>query len=320
MRRPQPACLAVALALLLAAVPVAQAQLGGLVKKKAVEKVKGKDTVAVAGKAAKPRCDASSMAITGDVVDRYLKSQAAAGAEMQKLAREPGKTGAYYSALLQQQAITRRKAEYDLHRGPDWEKHKALEKRYMSEATAGKDPTPTMHEDHALIESLNPGRVQVPELEWEDQQKASARVDSTMRVAGGFSQCDWTDLGERLPRMVGLLVNDPKTKDFQGYGTEKDAAAIRPRVPELARAMGMTYVSPEDKARLKKEEDDAKAAAAAPRTTGDPRLDCMAKVQGEWAKRHKAEMDAAQEKEDVATLMKLSMEMNSEAMAKCPSE
>ena len=152
-----------------------------------MEKVKGKDTVAVAGKAAKPKCDASSMVITGDVVDRYLKSQAAAGAEMQKLAKEPGKTGAYYSALLQHLAVKRRKAEYDLHRGPDWEKHVALQKRFVSEANAGKDPGPTLREDYALTESLNPGRVQIPELEWEDQPKGNARVDSTMMVAGGFS-------------------------------------------------------------------------------------------------------------------------------------
>ena len=120
--------------------------------------------------------------------------------------------------------------------------------------------------------------------------------------------------------MVGLLVDDPNTKDLQGYGTAKDAAVIRPRVPELARALGMQYVSPEDKARLKKDEDDAKAAAAAPQTTGDPKTDCITKVQGEWAKRHKAELDAAQEKEDVEHPHEAEQEMNSEAMAKCPSE
>jgi hypothetical protein len=316
MRRHQPACLA--LALLLMAVSVANAQLGAL-KKKAVDKATGKDTVATAAKA-KPKCDASSMAITADVVDRYLKSMAARNAEMQRLAKEPGKTGAYYSAVLQRETIYRRKADYDLHKGPDWEKHKALQKRFKSELTSGKDPTATMQEDNALTESLNPGRVQIPDLDWQSQERGNFRMDSTQQAAGKFSDCDWTDLGERLPRTISMLVSDPKTKDFQGYVTEKEAAAIRPRIPELARAMGMNYVSPEDEARLKKEKEDeeAQAAAAAQPSTGDPRLDCMAKVQGEWSKRHKKELDAAQG--DAAALMKLSMDMNSEAMAKCQSE
>jgi hypothetical protein len=309
MRRLQPACLA--LALLLTAVPVANAQFGGL-KKKALDKATGKDTVATAAKA-KPKCDASSMAITGDVVDRYLKSLAAAGAEMQKLAKEPGKTGAYYSALLQYQAVQKRRAEYDLHKGPDWEKRKALKKRLNSDITSGKDPTATIQEDQALTESLNPGRVEIPDIDWQSQQRGNFRMDSTQQAAGKFSECDWTDLGERLPRMVGILVDDPKAKDFQGYGTEKDAAAIRPRIPELARALGLTYVTPEDQARL---DADAKAEKAAATSTGNPQTDCMTKAHEKWAKAHQAELDAAQAKNDIDTVMKLSMDLNAE-MAKC---
>jgi len=309
MRRPQPARLT--LALLLMAVSVANAQLGAL-KKKAVDKATGKDTVATAAKA-KPKCDASSMAITGDVVDRYLKSMAARDAEMQRLAKEPGKTGAYYSAVLQRETIYRRKADYDLHKGPDWEKHKALQKRFKSELTSGKDPTATIQEDNALTESLNPGRVQIPDLDWQSQERGNFRMDSTMMAASKFSDCDWKDLGERLPRMVGFLVNDPKTKDFQGYGTEKDAAAIRPRIPELARAMGMNYVSPEDQARL---DADAAAEKAAAASTGNPQTDCMGEAHKKWAKAHQAELDAAQAKNDIDAVMKLSMDLNAE-MAKC---
>jgi hypothetical protein len=311
MRRPQPACLA--LALLLTAVPVAHAQLGGL-KKKAVDKVTGKDTVAVAGKgAAKPKCDASSMVITADVVDRYLKSMAARDAAVQKLAKEPSKTGAYYSAVLKRQAIRKRKAEFDLHRGPDWEKNKAITKRLMAgDTTAAWDL-------NALSESLNENQVTVPELDWESQQKGNARMDSTMMAAGGFSQCDWTDLGERLPRMVGLIANDPNTTDFQGYGTAKDAAVIRPRIAELSLALGIDYVSPEEKLRRERQRKAEEEEAAKPASTGNAQTDCMLLAQQKFAKAHQAELEAAEKAKDVNALMKLSMDMNAE-MAKCTSE
>lgn len=312
MRRSLPACLA--LVLLLTAVPLAHAQLGGL-KKKATKLVTGKDTVAVAGQgAAQPKCDASSMVITTDVVDHYLLSMAARDAEMKKLAKEPGKTGAYYAALLKRQEVVRRKAEYDLHRGPDWDKAKALKQRLIKgDGTAAR-------EQAALEESLQPGRVEQPEPDWENVAKGSARVDSTMRVAGGFSVCDWKDLSERLPWMVGLLLDDPNTKDLQGFGTAKDAAVIRPRLPELAQALQLTLVTAEDRARLQADaEADAKAKKEAEEqgpTTGDAEADCKTRVQMKWAKDHEKELDAAQKKQDMTTMLRLSQELNTE-MAKC---
>lgn len=313
MPRPQPALLA--LALLCTAVPLAHAQLGGLVKKKAVEKVTGKkDTVAVAG--AKEKCDASSIVITTDVVDRYLKGMVAREAMMQKLAKEPGPTGGYYAAWLKRRAIQDRKDIYDLHRGPDWEKHQALYKRVMAgDSTAFKPYA-------AFSETINPNKVEIPELEWEAHKKGNARMDSTLKVAGGFSDCDWLWLSERLPRIVGVMAGDQedKEKDYTGSGSAKEVAAVKTRFPELARGLGYKIVSPEDKARLKKEEDDAKAAAAAGPSTGNAQLDCFARAQGEWMKSHKAEMDKASDSKDMGLVMKLSQEMNMEAMAKCPSQ
>lgn len=310
MRRRHPACLA--LVLLLSALPAAHAQLGGL-KKKVADKVTGKDTVAVAGKGAKAKCDASSMVITSDVVDRYLKSWAARDAELHRLAKEPGKTGAYYTAVLKRQAIQKRKTEFDLHRGPDWDKNQAIMKRLMTGDTTAP------REAAALEESLNPNQVAVPELDWENQQKANARMDSTMQVAGGFTACDWKDLGERLPRMVGLLVNDPDAKDFQGYGTAKDAAVIRPRIAELAVALGINYVSPEEKTRREKQRKAEEEEAAQPASTGNAQTDCMMKIQQKWSKAHQAELDAAQKAQDVNAVLRLSQELNAE-MAKCPSQ
>ncbi len=311
MPRPQPVFLA--LALLLTAVPVAHAQLGGL-KKKVADKVTGRDTVAVAGKGGgKVKCDASSMVITADVVDRYLKAYAARDAEILKLAKEPTKTGAYYAALLKRNAIQKRKDEFELRRGPDWEKYKAINKRRSTGDTLA------VREQAALSESLDPNSVTLPELAWEDQQKRTARLDSVMIAGGGFSACDWTDLGERLPWIVSTLVNDPNAKDFGGKGTAKDAAVIRPRLAELALGMGIDYVTPEEKARReqhKKAEDEALVKVVT--TSGDPQTDCIMKAQQDWAKAHKAELDAAQKSKDQGAIMRLSLEMN-QAAAKCVS-
>lgn len=293
----------------------AQAQVGGLVKKKAVEKATGKkDTAAAVAKPAKQRCDASKMVITSDVVGRYLKGVDARNAMEQKLAKEPGPTGAYYAAVLKRRLIEKRKAEFDLRRGPDWEKHLAIQKRMMEgDATAVSAYT-------TLSQSLDPNSVSLPELEWETHQKTNAAMDSTVRVTGNFSECDWLDLGERLPRLVWILAQDANAKDLQGYGTAGEAGAVKPRIAELARAMNIKYQSPEDLARLKKLEEEDKAKAAAAPSSGNPQLDCMARVQGEYMKAHQKEFDAASEKEDMATLMRLSREATDEAMKKCPSD
>jgi hypothetical protein len=43
----------------------------------------------------------------------------------------------------------------------------------------------------------------------------------------------------------------------------------------------------------------------------------MSRYQSEWVKRHKAELDKAQESQDMATVMSLTQQMNEEAMEKC---
>jgi hypothetical protein len=291
----------------------AQAQLGGLVKKKAVEKATGKKDTDAA-KPAKPKCDASRMVITSDVVGRYLKGLEARSAMEQKLAKEPGPTGAYYAAVLKRRLIEQRKAEFDLRRGPDWEKHQALQKRLMQGDTAAYSA------QAALSQSLNPNSVSLPELDWQAQQQSRASMDSTTRVTGNFSDCDWIDLGERLPRLVWIIAQNENAKDFQGYGTAGEAAAIKPRIAELARAMDIKYESAEVRARKAELARQDSAKAAAPPTSGNPQIDCLARVQGEYMKAHQKEFDAASEKEDVATLMRLSQEALAEAMKKCPSD
>lgn len=312
-------CAVLGVVLALFTVPAAgYAQLGGLVKKKAAEKVTGKkDTVGTAATGGQVKCDASKVVITSDLVDRYLKGAAARDAMEQKLAKEPGPTGAYYAALLKRREIEKRKYEFDLRRGPDWEKQVAIQKRLE------KGDTAAYSAQYALTQSLDPNKLPLTPPEWETQRKTNASLDSIWKGEAQISDCDWADLiqtRETLPRMVWILAENPSATDFQGFGTAKEGAVLRPRIAELARAMQIKYVSLEDKARLKKfeEEDKAKAEARAAGqvSTGDPKTDCMAKVQKEWSKAHQAEIDKAQEAGDNATVIRLGLLMSAE-MAKC---
>jgi hypothetical protein len=306
--------------MLFVALPDAHAQLGGLVKKKATEKITGKKDTTAAGSAAakKEKCDFSSIVVTGEVVGRYLKSLDMRDAMLQKLAKEPGPTGEYYAAYLKRQAIEDRKSEYDLRRGPDWAKRQAIRKRMLDgDITASNELS-------ALEASLNPTAVQLPALEWDNQRKAQSRVDSTMKVAGSFSDCDWTTLSEKIPYMTAQLAADPKTKNFGSFGTASEGAAVRLKLPELTRGLHIRYVTPEEQARVTKEEEDEKAADAARAqtrpSTGNKHHDCLIAAQLEYGKAHEAEMKAAQEQNNTTELMRHGMAMNMEAMKKCPQD
>jgi hypothetical protein len=303
----RPLCLGL---LLLTAVPAANAQVGGIMKKTKDQVTKKPDSTKAAASAAKPKCDPSSIVITNDVVDRYLKALNVRESEMQKLAKQPGATGQYYSAVLHRQEVKKRKDDFDQQQGPDWDKYQEIQKRMARGDTAAAT-------DHvALTQSLDPNNVQVPQLDWDAQQNANATMDSTMRTAGGFSPCDWFDLGERVPRVVYILAEDPKAKEFQGYATQKEAAAIQPKVPQLAPLLSINYISPER--RKKQEEAAAKQAEAAaqPASSGNAQTDCMVKAQQDWSKKHQTELEAAAKAQDMNTVMKLNAELQNE-IAKC---
>ena len=301
---------ALCLVLPLAAASTAPAQVGGIVKKAApkVPSVPGQQQAAAP---AKPKCDNSQVVIDNDVVTRYQKSLSARDTYYQSLAKQPGSIGAYYTAVQKRKAIQQRKAAFDSRTGPDWQKQEAITKRMMN------GDTTAAYDQAALSQALDMYQVQLPALEWDDQNKVQVGTDSAMMAAGKFGPCDWLDLGERVPRVVGTLAQDENAKDFQGYATQKEVAAIKPHLAELASLLGFNYESAADKARKKKQADSLAAAAAAPRSTGDPTLDCMAKFQQDWAKTHQAEMEAVQKSGDMNEMMRLNSAMSLEMPKKC---
>lgn len=320
MRRIIAACFS--LALLLAVAGPGQAQLGGLKKKIADKVTKKPDTTVVAGTGSgRPKCDKSSIVITGDVVDRYLKGLAARKAEVQKISREPGPIGDYHAASLRRQAVERRKTEFELRRGPDWERYKPL---YLKMVKGDQE---ALKAQQALSDSLDPSRVQVPNLEWESQQKGNARLDSVAIAASGVSACDWggTGLGERIPQLVNILVNDPETKDLQGFGTPQEGAAVKSRLKELSTALGYRgrdqSKTEADQARTEAEqahikEEDEKLVEAS-MMTGDAYTDCASMTTREYMKKHQAELDKLSKDKDVNGIMNFSRLQQQEVAKQC---
>lgn len=301
--------------LLLAAVPGAHAQLGGL-KKKVADKVTGKkpDTVATTT-SAKPKCDNSSRVITGDVVDRYLKGLAAREAEYRKIAHDKGPVGEYYAAYFRRQNVEHRKREFDLRRGNDWERYKVTYPKVIHGDQAA------LAQQQALSDSLDPNKVQLPVVDWSTQTASTRRTDSVMIAASGLSECDWfgpNGLDERLPRLVNVLVNDPNTKDLQGYGTPAEAAVVKTRLKELGESMGYgrggAGYTDAEKAHIKDEDEKLNQAAIA---TGDPYTDCATGVQLDFQKKHQAEFDKFAKERDMAAAQRLSMQLAQETAKEC---
>lgn len=317
MRRPVSLFL---LAVMLAVPASAHAQFGGL-KKKLKDKVTGKqpDTVAVAGASGGTRCDKSSMVITSDVVDRYLKGMKARDLELQKIAKEPGPTSAYYAAAARREAIEHRKREFDLRRGPDWERYKVIYPK-MAKGDQG-----AMAQQQALMDSLDASRVEVPELDWQAQQQSNKRLDSVAMTVAGISACDWggNGIGDRIPMLVSVYVADPNTKDLRGYGTPLEGAAVKARLSDLKEVLGYTGraarggsadFTEAEKAHIK-EEDEKLAMSMS--LTGDPYVDCTTKYQQDFYKKHAAELEKASKDKDMAAVQRLTMLMAQESAKEC---
>ncbi len=294
--------LAVLLAVALLHPAPVSAQLGGI-KKRVTDRVTGRTDTTTKAKA----CDASGLVITADVVDRYIKSFTARDAELTRLAREPGETGRYWTAWLKRREIERRKREYDLHRGPDYQKFRALHARLMTGDAAA------LQEQQALAEELNPNRVELPDLGWETQQQGNHRADKAQRDAGGFSECDWTNgIVERVPHMAYSLMDGSAEGEQTALqrGTKAEVAALKARVPDLARVLELPYQTEAERRQIARE--DSLANQRAYESQVGPEQACATRVGGEFMAKHKAEFAQANEKGDTQALMRLGMLMAQE--------
>jgi len=281
------------------------AQLGGI-KKRVADRVAGKPDTTVTAQA-KPKCDATSIVITADLVDRYLESFTAREAELARLARERGETGQYWTAWLKRREIERRQREYKLHRGPDYQKYRAILTRLMS------GDTTAAREGGQLEQELDPNRIAVPEVKWETQAQGNGRLDAAQREAGGFSECDWTNgVVERLPLMVLYLADASADGERLALerGTKAEVAAVRARVPELAKALEISYQTEAERLQLARE--DSLATQRALESQLSPADVCAQRAGLDFAKKHKDELDAAQKQGDTAALMRLGLLMAQE--------
>ncbi len=316
MRRP---CLIPMLVLLswLIAPTRAAAQLGAI-KKKATEQLPGQQPKPTGVKPA-PKCDASTIVITTDVADRYLKSLAAGDAELAKLAKEPGEVGHYYTVYNQRQVIQRQKEDHRLHRRPAWESYhqrrKAIYQRLM------KGDMKAQAELEALEQEVNPTLPSLPENAWESTRQGNARMDSVMLKAGGFSECDWKRIAGDPPTISYIVSNLVSNRaaaadNLKGVATAAEIKAVDPRLPELARALGYDYETAADRAQLAADSVMLEKEAKQPVLTGDPMTDCVNKASAEFMEKHKAEFEAASKKSDQTELMRLAQLQSKEA-AKC---
>jgi hypothetical protein len=294
--------------LLLLALPAALSAQFGNIKKKVTDAAKPPATQPAPG--AQPKCDASTLVITPEVVDRYLKALAAGDGEMARLAKQPGDTGKYWSAYLRAQQQQQRKLEFDAHRGPDWQKYQGYQARIEKGDTTAVQPMVAIQRD---VDA----QVQMPDVSWEVQRAGNNRLDEVKRQAGGFSVCDWTNgIQEKLPRTVQALANNDDQKQVEqqlsGQVTPAEISAVKPKLSELARELGIRYRSPEDRKREQQEQQ------AAVQRQMDPRSACLVKASQAFADAHKTELEAAQKAGDVNAMLKLSQLQQAE-MAKCYS-
>jgi hypothetical protein len=308
MRRSAVVSFLVVLAGLCLASP-ASAQLGSI-KKKITEKAPVKPNVPGQPAATKPKCDNSMPVVDARLLDKYLKGIAARDSELVRLGKESGETGKYYAAFNRHRVMLRRRWAFEAHKGPDWERYKALKKR------ADANDSKALQDQDAIQREIRDDPP-LPEVSWDAQKAGNDRLDQAMREGSGLSECDMPQANEKILRMVSTLTyqGGNPDQDLQGIATKDEVKAVRSRLDELATALDYQYLTPEDQARVaadKKQEEADKQQKEKAASEGSPMQQCLRKVQEKYAK----QMEAAQKAQDNAAVMKLSQAMAPE-MAKC---
>jgi hypothetical protein len=255
--------------------------------------------------------------ITAQEVTNYEKALAAMNRERERLARENTPAGRYYAAQFRKEAFNRRVAEYQAKRGPDYEREQQLYARVSRGDTTANEAYSHSHD----WQSDDP---QLPQLEWSDQQAATAHMDSVMMQAAGYSAGEWMYLGEKIPVVAWYVTEQTATDSTvtemsQRFGLKPaEIRAITSRRIEIARANGWPFKTDEQIAQEAAEERERPRREAA---ATDPTKDYAACIQQELkpimdeADRRKDEFEAAQKSGDMTKLVDFANRVSAAQMA-----
>ena len=255
--------------------------------------------------------------ITAQVVTNYEKAVNAMSRERERLSHENTPAGRYYAAQFRKEAFDRRVAEYRAKRGPDYEREQELYAR----VSRGDS---TAYQAYSHSHDWQSDGPELPQLEWSDQQAATAHMDSVGMQAAGYSAGEWMYLGEKIP-VVAWYVSDRQMTDStvaeMMERTGLKAAEVRvigARRIEIARANGWPYKTDEQIAQEAAEERERPRREAA---AADPTKDYGACIQQEMkpimdeADRRKAELDAARQAGDMTKLVDFANRVSAAQMA-----
>jgi hypothetical protein len=221
------------------------------------------------------------------------------------VAKENSPTGRYYAAIAKRLELARRRADFRAQVGSDYARQQELQKKGMSTGDAA-----TLQEAAMIEQNLDENKVELPETSWDAQKAGNDRIDAAMQRAGNFDACDWTSVTDVMPTIAYQLATDPDVKAADIHVgrptgvTPDEVQAVRAKRVELARLLGTQYRTD---AQLAKEKENQRAASA-PASAGPmgPYNECMQtemKPINDYVEKHKAELDAAQEKNDMTKLM-----------------
>jgi hypothetical protein len=280
------------------------AQLGGL-RRRAQEMV-----------APKPAQQAAvqpvPVTITDDVLSRYLRGLAARERALQEKSRESSDIGRYFAAVMRRDSLQRRQNEYRAETGPDWDRAQQLRAAVM-QGDAG-----AARRLQELESSIDPGKVAIPEADWNAQREGNQKMDSIAIVGSGFSAGQWAFVIDEVPPIVAAMSHDGALTDSEVDGivagkqtrTAPQVIAVRARRVELARALLFRYRTDAMIAAEAAQKEEAarqqRAAEAGPdaRTYNGCMTIAMKAASDSMAKRQ-TEIDAATARNDVAKLSEI---------------
>jgi hypothetical protein len=314
-----------------AAVPVHAQGILGRARDRARQAVTASQTPATCGPTDYNR--AVQADVGEDVVSRYVRALAARNAELRRIAATDSPEGRYFAAMLRRDSLARRHAAYRRHVGPDWARYQALQNAPMT----ATDPNVYVQRSRQMAQieqGIDESQVQMPQLDWNTQQSANARIDNAALQAGNFDICGWTVAVDIVPTVIQALAQDRREGKPDRGATEfivgrqsglrvAELRAIRAHAAELALALGEDYPSDADVAEMQRQraqQDSARDAMTAwqacqQRVSGGPATPQSMGVRSDSMRIWQQQLEDAQKRGDQATLMALGQKI---AMAMAP--